>query len=113
MSYGSARVLVLSSVLLWVGIGLAAACVHALMLRRAVDRVSHLEAKVAGRRLAWGAPLRVLAWSPVLLVAARAGLAACVALIVGTLIGRWLMQHRYLRACEEALTGPGTRGERA
>lgn len=91
-------------------IGLGAAVLHAIVLRRAIGRVRHLAPRLAGRRLARGVPLRVLAWAPVLLIAARVGLVACLGLITGSLAGRWMTHRYYLARCERFVSGSGARG---
>ncbi len=77
-------------VLLWTLIGVALAGVHLWMLRCALQRVEPLEPSRAGVRLAASMPLRLLAVAPILALAARAGLWACLGLVAGSLAGRWL-----------------------
>jgi len=77
-------------VLLWMLIGVALAGIHLWMLRCALQRVEPLEPSRAGVRLATGMPLRLLAVAPILALAARAGLGACLGLVAGSLAGRWL-----------------------
>lgn len=78
----------------WALAGVALAGAHLLMLRRALNRAEPLGATRAGSRLAATMPIRLLALSPVLLIAARAGLWACVWLVAGSLTGRWLFVRR-------------------
>ena len=77
-------------VLLWVLIGAALAGMHLWMLRRALDRADPADPARAGTRVATGMPLRLLAVAPILALAARAGLWACLGLVGGSLAGRWL-----------------------
>jgi len=77
--------------LLWVLVGVALAAVHLWMLRRALDRAKPLSPTRAATRLAVTMPVRLLALSPVLLIAARAGLWACVGLVAGGVAGRWFL----------------------
>ena len=76
--------------LLWALIGAALAVMHLWMLRRALDRVDPAVPARAGARVATGMPLRLLAVAPILMFAARAGLWACLGLVAGNLVGRWL-----------------------
>jgi hypothetical protein len=81
--------------LLWALIGAGLAGIHLWMLRRALHRAGSLDPARAGMRLATTMPLRLLAFAPVLALAARAGLWACLGLVAGSLAGRWLLV-RYL-----------------
>lgn len=82
---------------LWVLVGLAAALVHLLLLRVALNRVSSAPSYQAARRIALGLPLRLLALTPFLWGAAKSGLLACGGLMVGLLLGRWLLYRQLLR----------------
>lgn len=77
-------------VLLWALIGVALAGAHLWMLWSALERAEPLDPARAGTRLAMGMPLRLLAVAPVLALAARTGLWACLGLAGGSLAGRWL-----------------------
>jgi len=80
----------------WLPIGAALAGVHLWMLWRALSRADSLDPSRAGTRVAITMPLRLAALAPVLVIAAHAGLWACVGLVGGGLAGRWLL-IRYLR----------------
>lgn len=82
---------------LWVLAGLGAAGVHLLLLRVALNRVGDATSYEAARRITWGLPLRLLALTPFLLGAAKSGLLACGGLVVGLLLGRWLLYRRLWR----------------
>jgi hypothetical protein len=80
----------------WALIGATLAGVHLWMLWHALARADPLDPARAGTRVATTMPLRLLALAPVLVMAARTGLWACVGLVAGSLVGRWLLV-RYLR----------------
>ncbi|MCD6520358.1 MAG: hypothetical protein J7M05_10605 [Anaerolineae bacterium] len=85
---------------LWFLVGFLVAYGHLLWLRHSIERVAHLPAHEASRRIVKGFPLRLLVFSPVLFVAARAGLEACLGLLFGSLVGRWWVYHRLVGAAE-------------
>lgn len=84
----------------WLLIGLASSALHLALLRRSLEAARGRKAELAGRRVAGGLPLRLLALSPVLYLAARSGLAACIGLAAGLSAGRILAGIWVLR-------GPG------
>lgn len=77
-------------VLLWVPIGAALAALHLWLLWRALAKAELLGPARAGTRLATTMPLRMLLAAPILACAARAGLWACLGLVAGSLICRWI-----------------------
>jgi len=76
--------------LLWTVVGIAASLVHLALLRRALLASLNLAPQRAKERVSRGLPFRLLILTPVLVLAARSGLIACIAFVVGSLIGRWL-----------------------
>ena len=74
---------------LWLLVGVGVACLHMLLLGRAVEGLAQVEARHAARRVMMGLPLRLLVVAPFLLMAARQGAIACGALMLGWLIARW------------------------
>ncbi len=101
---------VLVESLLWLLIGVTTCLLHALLVRRALGRFGGLTPTHAGRRMRNGLPLRVLALTPVLVVAARAGLVACVGWAVGFLVGGWLIARRHTRVESWLVRGMGGQG---
>lgn len=94
----------LLTVSVWLVVGATAGAAHILLLRRAVVSVHAAEdAHEAVRRVLSRFPLRLLVVAPALLVAARSGLWACLALVCGLLIGR-LAVVAYLGWHADALT---------
>ena len=88
----------------WLVAGAAAGVAHIALLRRALVWAHAAgDADEAVRRVVRRFPLRLLAVAPVLLVAARSGLWACLALVCGLLIGR-LAVIAYLGWRADALT---------
>lgn len=77
--------------LLWVLVGLVVGAAHLWVLHRALARVDVLDPGKAGARLALTFPLRLLAVAPILFLAARAGLWACLGLVAGSVTSRWLV----------------------
>ena len=86
-------------ILLWVLVGVLFGGLHLLLLRRSVERVKSLDSMQAKQGILRGLPIRLLCWAPVLVLAARAGLLACAALVVGSMLVRWmawlLVRHRW------------------
>ena len=90
--------------LLWVFMGGLAALFHLLLLRYALAHAVNADPVDAGKQIMMGMPLRLLVISPVMLLAARAGLVACGGLVLGFLFGRGLILTRRRRFCDFALT---------
>ncbi|TEU18773.1 MAG: hypothetical protein E3J25_00775 [Anaerolineales bacterium] len=101
---------VLVGSLTWLLIGVATCLLHALLVRRALGRVGGLTPTHAGRRMRKGLPLRVLALTPVLVVAARAGLVAGVSGAGGFVGGGWLIARRRTRVESWLVRGMGGQG---
>ena len=101
---------VLVGLLAWLLIGVATCLLHALLVRRALGRVGGLTPTRAGRRVRKGLPLRLLALTPVLAIAARTGLVACVGWAVGFLVGRWLIASWHTRLGSWLVRGIGGQG---
>jgi len=81
----------------WLLIGLASSALHMALLRRSLNAVWGKRARVASRRVASGLPLRLLVLSPVLCLAARSGLAACIGFVAGLsaarlVAGAWVLR---------------------
>lgn len=77
--------------LAWVFVGLAVGVGHLWALHRILARADALDAGRAGTRIALTFPLRLLAVAPVLFLAARSGLWACLGFVAGSLAGRWMI----------------------
>jgi len=86
------------TVVCWFVIGSASSFIHLWLLGRAVHKAQHLAPARAGKRIARGLPLRLLALAPILSLAAKAGLWACLGWALGAWMGRWVVlwyRHRY------------------
>jgi len=93
--------------LLWLLIGAGSFFLHAFLVQRALGQVTGLSPTDAGHRMRKGLPLRLLALTPVLLIAARTGLVACVGWTVGSLLGCWLVASQHARLGRWLLTVAG------
>jgi len=80
-----------SRLLLGLVLGLMASAAHLLLLHRAVFQTAGAGASDVGQRITRGFPIRLLAVSPLLFIAARLGLYACIGLLVSWLVGRFLL----------------------
>ena len=74
---------------LWIAVGVALSGVHLAMLWAALSRAANKPAQQAGYSIVKGLPLRLLVLTPMLVLAARSGLWACLGLVIGSVAGRW------------------------
>lgn len=79
-------------------LGLAFGWGHLYLLQRALCAALDSASESAGGRIARGLPLRVLLWAPAAIVAAYAGLPACVGLLLGMGASRWLYWRNVVQA---------------
>jgi len=84
-----------SQVLVGLLLGLMASAAHLTLLHRAVFQPLGARPVNPSRRIVRGFPIRLLVVSPILLVAARLGIYACVGLLVSWLVGRFLLFWLY------------------
>ena len=77
--------------LCWTLVGAGFAWFHLFLLRRALAKVAGYSPSAAGRRIATSLFLRLFLLSPFLFVVARQGFVASGGLILGSLLGRWLL----------------------
>ncbi len=83
--------------ILWFCLGAGASVLHLWLLWAALNRVTEADAERAGRYIVRSLPLRLLLMTPILILAARAGLAACASLISGLLSMRWVVCYLFER----------------
>ncbi|MFH1086004.1 MAG: hypothetical protein V1772_09610 [Chloroflexota bacterium] len=76
---------------LWAGVGALMSLAHLWLLRRGLERAASLPADKASTHVLRGLPLRLLVWVPALWGAAVSGLAPCLGVVLGSLVGRWLV----------------------
>ena len=85
------------AVILGVAMGGVASELHLLLLRRALARAEGVGSAKARQTVLRGFPLRLLVTTPFLGVAAANGLFACVGLVLGMGIRRWLAARSHSR----------------
>jgi|YNPNPStandDraft_1061719.scaffolds.fasta_scaffold16984_3 hypothetical protein len=88
----------MTAMLGWLLVGMGSGALHLWWLRRDLERVARNAPAVAGRRIVGGFVARLLALTPILYLAARGGLVACLAWVLGALLARWVVVGYGLRA---------------
>lgn len=107
MARPRSTILVVVTVFLWVLVGAVAATLHGLLVWRALLRLDGIGANDASKRMVRGVPFRVSMWALPLILAARAGLPACMGLGLGSVVAHWIVGYRTLARTRqvEAQTG--------
>ena len=80
--------------------------VHLWLVERALRSAAHLAPAKAGKRVARGLPLRLLVLAPILVLAVRTGLWACLGWVLGAWVGRWVALW-YRRRYGARVVSPG------
>ena len=90
--------MILGEVLGWLLVGAGCGALHLWWLRRDLERIAWSVPAGVGGRIVGGFVARILVLAPILYFAARSGLAACLAWVLGALITRWLVVACGLRS---------------
>ena len=91
-----------AAVLLGIVMGGVASEAHLLLLRHALARAEGADGSKARQIVIRGLPLRLLVTTPFLGVAAVTGLSACIGLVIGMGVGRWLAVRSHSRRIRPA-----------
>lgn len=77
--------------LCWILVGVVFSGFHLFLLHRSLVRITSQNPTAAGRQVAKSFPLRLILLTPFLLLVARQGLVASGGLVLGSLLGPWLL----------------------
>jgi len=80
-------------------LGMVSGWSHLLLLRRALNVMQEQGATLTNvrRTVVKGLPARVLLWTPAAIIVGHAGLGACIGLVLGMVVSRWLYWRKALQ----------------
>ncbi len=90
----------------WLLLGMGCGVLHLWWLRRDLERIGRNPPAGADMRIVGGFVVRLVVLAPVLYCAARNGLAACLAWVLGALVTRWLAVVHGLRSAATNVPTP-------